>query len=347
MILNDISNGIKFLTGFVVHPKDPYFNIQEELIPLEDKGDSKIRIKIITPEPKPKKEFPSVLILHGMNKMGIDDPRMIHLAKCVSSLGYRAILPEIPEVMNLEITTNTLEAIYGTIKSVINYEKFRDERFGFLSISFSGGMGLIAISRPDIRNKFQAVCTIGAYSDFSKAVPYALGNYNLDNYGTYIFFYNYIDFFQEKGANLKIYFYEAAMDNGLKRMGSSSIGQKIFQILSESEKDFCRQIETKTEFRHELFEKFMKKSKSLIDSLSPINYVDKLTSQICLIHGKGDIVVPESESVRLAEKLKSYQKPYKLQVTKLLAHGDTIPIWKQIPEVPKLASAFGYFFSNI
>ena len=57
------------------------------------------------------------------------------------------------------------------------------------------------------------------------------------------------------------------------------------------------------EFRKNLFEEFRLNSKSLIDYLSPINYLEKIISSISLVHGKGDLVIPEIESQELAKEL--------------------------------------------
>jgi len=91
----------------------------------------------------------------------------------------------------------------------------------------------------------------------------------------------------------------------------------------------------------------MKNSESLLDLFSPINYMERITSKISLIHGKGDCIIPESGSILLAEKLKSLGKSNNLQIAKLLGHGDSLPLRKQVSELPGVASAFGYFFSNI
>lgn len=111
--------------------------------------------------------------------------------------------------------------------------------------------------------------------------------------------------------------------------------------------ELYRRIHQEKEFRKKLFEEFRLKSKSLIDYLSPINYLEKIGSVISLVHGMGDIVIPEVESQKLAKELDKLKKPYKLEITRLLSHGDTIPIWKKLSGVPGLASTFGYFFTNI
>ena len=121
----------------------------------------------------------------------------------------------------------------------------------------------------------------------------------------------------------------------------------MLKNLSKKEEILLNGIENEKEFRKNLFEEFQKKSKSLMEYLSPINYVEKIFSSVSLVHGKGDIVIPEKETIELASKLNHFNKPFEMEITKLLSHGDTLPIWKQIPGVPGLASTFGYFFSNI
>lgn len=339
--------GIKFLSGYVVSPNTNLISVREEQFIDSESGRS-YRVKILHPKSKINTKLPGVLLLHGMNKQGIDDSRILHLANIITSMGYTTILPEIPEVTELQINESTLDSVYNAICSVVERnDLFLDKRLGFFSVSFCGGIGLITLSKPKLKDKISAIVTIGAYSHFGSTIPFVMDNYEEDNYGTCIFFHNYIDFFDKSAKNLKIYFYEAAMDNGLKRTGESAIAPKVFLTLNEKELELYRRIHEDKEFRKNLFEEFRLNSKSLIDHLSPINYLEKIRSSISLVHGKGDLVIPEIESQELAKELDKLKKPYKLEITRLLSHGDTLPIWKQIPGIPGLASAFGYFFTNI
>ncbi len=339
--------GLKFLSGYVVAPNVELISQTEDRFTDSESG-RYYRIKILHPSDQKNKKLPGVLLLHGMNKLGIDDSRMMHLANIITRMGYTTILPEIPEVTELQINENTLDSVYHGISSIVEKKDlFLDNRIGFFSVSFCGGMGLISISKPKLKDKFSAIVTIGAYSDFGSTIPFVMDKYEEDNYGTCIFFHNYIDFFDESAKNLKIYFYEAAMDNGLKRSGEQAIAPKVMSLLNEKELELYRRIHEEKEFRKNLFEEFRLKSKSLIDYLSPINYLEKIGSAISLVHGIGDIVIPEVESQKLAKELDKLKKPYKLEITGLLSHGDTIPIWKKLSGVPSLASTFGYFFTNI
>jgi hypothetical protein len=347
MSISSYLKGLHFLSGFLKTPSHNLFSIREEFFPtkIEDKS---LRVKILHPKDKLGEKLPGVIVLHGMNKMGIEDPRILNLAYIITNMGYTTILPEVTEVTELKIVPETLDSVSITLETIVERsDMFLDERLGFFSVSFCGGMGMISITNPEISKKIKAIATIGSYSNFETTIPHVLENFELDNYGTCIFFYNYISYFEKNSENLKIYFYEAAMDNGLKRIGSSAKAPAILKKLSKKEETLLNGIENEKEFRKSLFEDFQKKSKSLMEYLSPINYVEKIFSSVSLVHGKGDIVIPEKETIELASRLNQFNKPFEMEITKLLSHGDTLPIWKQIPGVPGLASTFGYFFSNI
>ncbi len=347
MNLSGFTKGLHFLSGFITTPNKNLYSIRDDFFETKTK-DKTLKVKIINAKNKSDKKLPGVLLLHGMNKMGIEDPRILNLAYIISSLGYTTILPEVQEVTELKIGAETLDAVSLTVETILDRsDLFLDERLGFFSVSFCGGMGMISITNPEISKRIKAIATIGSYSNFETTIPHVLDNFEIDNYGTCIFFYNFIDHFEKNSENLKIYFYEAAMDNGLKRFGNLAKAPEILKNLSKKEVILLKGIENGKEFRKSLFEEFQKKSKSLMEYLSPINYVEKIFSSVSLVHGRGDIVIPENETIELASKLNQFNKPFAMEITKLLSHGDTLPIWKQIPGVPGLASTFGYFFSNI
>lgn len=119
------------------------------------------------PTGKNPESLPGVYIQHGMSAMGIDDPRILELAENIASSNHSVILPELPEVKGLKIEEKTISNIQNLMLEINSTKRlFNGNQLGYLSASFSAGMGLIAASRSNTRDKIKSSMAIGAYCDF-------------------------------------------------------------------------------------------------------------------------------------------------------------------------------------
>lgn len=281
------------------------------------------------------------MVIHGMNSSGINDPRIIHLAKSISLLGYNVIIPEIPEIQGFLINQNTLKSLddfFDIFKSNSFYQNI-----SLFSISFSGGMSLIPISNYKNRNLFKSIFCIGAYSDFETCIPYTLNNFELDSYAGYIFLYNYIDVVN-KNEKIKNYFYDNIIYHSIKN-------QKYLKIknnLSKHESYFCNKIEKDLNFRIEISKEIIKKKKELIKKLSPINYAQNinLDSGVFLLHGNNDKIISKEQSIDIYKKINN-DKKCKLLTTDLINHVSSSYKLKNLSQLPKMISFLNDFFNTI
>lgn len=292
---------------------------------------------------KQNRKSPMILLLHGMNFLGINDTRIIHLAKALSILGYNVITPEIPEIRKMLINQDTLESLndfFEIFETNVLYESI-----GLFLVSFSGGMSLIPISNQKQKKLFKSIITIGTYSNFESCIPYALNNFDIDNYGTYILLYNYIDLIT-KNHKIKDYFYDNIIYNSLHNQDLNYL--KMKNNLSKHESVFCDRIEKNIDFRMEIGEEIIRKKKDLIKKLSPINHIHNIDSKtkIHFLHGKNDKIISSEESNNIYEKIKDF-KDSKLLITDLINHGDSSYKIKKYLQIPKLSSFFNDFLVDI
>jgi hypothetical protein len=279
-----------------------------------------------------------------MNFYGINDPRIIHLAKALTLTGYNVLTPEIPEIKKILINQDTLKSISDFLELYESY--IFNKNIGLFLISFSGGMTLIPLSNFKHKKFFKSILCVGAYSNFENSISYILKNFEHDNYGMYILLYNYIDLIT-KNQKIKNYFYDQIIFNS---MGIHKIFEylKIKNDLSKQESVFCSRIENDFNFRLEISDEIIKKKKDLIKKLSPINYIHNMDSEssINLIHGNNDQIISKQESIDMYQKLNNNKKS-KLLISNLINHGDSISNIKNMIEIPSLISVFNNFFKNI
>ncbi|MCB1193286.1 MAG: hypothetical protein H7A23_25225 [Leptospiraceae bacterium] len=290
----------------------------------------------------------TILLIHGMSVLGIEDNRLVELAQNLCCSGFSVITPEFEELKHLKIQYDTIENIIDVLKSLNLKSNLIDtENIGFFSISFTGGLGLISATDKDVSGLIRAILVIGGYSDFSSTACYVLEDKNSDEYGRLIFLYNFIDLVLEKSENLKDVLYESAVDNAFRRYGKDSVANKLIQDLNIRDKEIYQKIWNQDDYSVNLGREIFESISTLAQKMSPIEYVERINAPISLLHGKDDRVIPETETIKLSEKMKKMKKEYVMEITGLLSHGDRVPLYKQVADLPGITNAFGYFFKKL
>jgi esterase/lipase len=309
---------------------------------LKNDKDKKFLIKSLRPS-KVTQKLPVILLMHGMNFFGMNDPRIVHLGKSLTLCGFNVLIPEISEIKKSLITLDTLKSLNDFFSIYQNNITHQDVRL-FL-ISFSGGMSLISIADKKFKNNFKSIISLGSYSDFEKTIPYVLNNFENDNYGTNIFLYNYIDLIL-KNNRIKNYFYDCIIYN-LMKISNYDVYLKIKNNLSKQEQNFCNKIEKNIYFRLEIGNEIIKIKKDLIRKISPINYVQNIDSNCNLffIHGNQDKIISKEESINMYQKV-AENKKNKLMITNLIDHGNNSFNFKKLNEIPKIVSIFNEFLNT-
>ncbi len=343
--LNFYSKGFPFIYYTALSKNTNVSQIEEIFIPSSFYQSKSYRCLHFIPQ---NKSLPSIIILtHGMSILGIDDPRVLEVANNLCRAGYEIYLPEFEEVKALKVISQTSENMLDVFLIISKFAQKEGKKLGIFSISFTGGMGLIALSRKEMQGKVNSILALGGFSHFGRLIESVFKNFEYDNYPSLLFLFNFVDFVFEKSEKLKNIFLETALDNALYRTGSNCMASKVFVELNEKEKEFYLNFMNKPNFRDEIKLVITQKLENLIEINSPINYVENLVAPVSLIHGRNDKVIPESESINIANILKRKKMHYNLEITGLLSHGDKVSIWKKLKDVPGLVRAFGYFFNYL
>src|SRR5713101_6464312 len=54
---------------------------------------------------------PGVILLHGIHRAGIEEPRLINFARTLAGAGYEVMTPELKDLADYRITTATIDTI--------------------------------------------------------------------------------------------------------------------------------------------------------------------------------------------------------------------------------------------
>lgn len=345
MSFYEIRKGLPFLFRFAVPNSSVGSSaVTEFLVSKRDKT-KKYRTKIYSSDNSRK----AVLLFHGMGALGIDDPRMEELASNLCSSGFNVFTPELEEVKNLKIRKETVENIKDIALSLDSFQEKApfDQGLGFFSVSFGAGLGLIALSDPSIQKCFSSICVVGGFADFEAVVPHILEHFETENYGNFILLHNFIHLTVKNSEKLESVLWEAAMDNALNRKNGEAVAPRLQSELEPRDRQIFESICREKSYRTALGEEIRETAGLLLRDLSPIHYIKDISIPVSIIHGRNDYVIPETESVRISERMNEYGKQNRLEITSLLSHGDKVSYWKHLNEIPGLAEAFGYFLIRI
>lgn len=113
------------------------------------------------------------LLVSGLHPSGIDEPRLVRLARDLAADDLRIVTPDIPELSRFEITpaiTDTIEQSALWLATASGYAA--DGRVGMMGISFSGGLSIVAAARPPLRDKVAYVFAFGGHDDLPRVLRY-------------------------------------------------------------------------------------------------------------------------------------------------------------------------------
>jgi len=290
---------------------------------------------------RPSKSKPKIILfVQGMTVRGIDDIRLIKQCEIFRQLGYLVYLPHYPEIQNLDITPNSIKNITEDIKAIY---QGNNQKMGIVSVSYSGGLSILASSQEDVRDYVDSLMIVGTFAHFKSMFEFLFLRKDIDPYGYFILLKNFLKFVPQYNIQELIEAFNiAAVDDGLHRQPPLLNEhfrkyphiQKIFSNLMEDlelRKQILEQI-FRNPFMEQLFQEF--------DVFERIRY---LKARISLLHGRNDQVIPPSESMLLFEECKKYQIPCKLTTTSLLDHGNIKFNLDVLEELLQLIDTINFF----
>jgi dienelactone hydrolase len=129
-----------------------------------------LRARLYEPSRSPRR---AALLTSGLHPAGIDEPRLVDLARQLSSNGMAIVTPDIPELSRFEITsaiTDTIEQAGGWLSSEPALAP--DRKVGLMGISFSGGLSIIAAGRPSLSDRVAYVFAFGGHDDLPRVLRF-------------------------------------------------------------------------------------------------------------------------------------------------------------------------------
>jgi dienelactone hydrolase len=320
-------------------------------------------------EPANRTARRTALLTSGLHPSGIDEPRLVRLARELASDDLRIVTPDIPELSRFEITPAITDDIEQSALWLVANSPFSAEaRVGLIGISFSGGLSIVAAGRPSLRDHVAYVLSFGGHDDLPRVLRYlctgqeALPGQQLTgqqvftraphDYGVAIILLGVADRVvppaqvEKLRAGVRRYLWASALDGGVDK----SKAQAEFDAVRAMTKTLPQP--SATLLRETLDRDVVHLGARLLPyvghyggapSLS-VSKSAKPTAPIFLLHGTEDNVIPPVESEYLANDVRGHAS-VRLLLSGLISHAeaDRQPTFT---DVTALASFWGDLLSR-
>jgi dienelactone hydrolase len=295
------------------------------------------------------------LLVSGLHPAGIDEPRLVNLARDLAESGVAVVTPDIPQLSRFEIVPAITDAIETSALWLARDSGLAsDGRVGLMGISFSGGLAIVAAGRASIRERVAYVFSFGGHDDLPRVLRFlctgdedgSAAHVRPHDYGVAVILLGIADRLvpPEQVDALRV---------GVRRFLWASHLDRVDHAAAEREYAALRALaETLPEPSATLLRYVNDRD---VEHLGPrlVPYIGeygeapglspsrsaKPSAPVFLLHGTDDNVIPAEESVRLQKDLEPYA-PVRILLSGLISHAEADrPM--HVADVAKLAGFWG------
>lgn len=133
-------------------------------------GGGSIRARVYAPVGTSRQ---TALLVSGLHPAGLDEPRLVALARTLAEANVTVVTPEIPELSRFEITPLLTDRIEEAAAWLATDSGLAPTgRIGLMGVSFSGGLAVVAAGRPALRHRLLYVFSFGGHDDLRRVLEY-------------------------------------------------------------------------------------------------------------------------------------------------------------------------------
>ena len=272
-----------------------------------------------------------LILVHGLNESGKDDPRIGWLGRLLARVGFIVLAPDFPGFRSLRVRQADVGDLVDTFRSLASLTpRVRPERIGLMGFSYGAGPMLIAATDPAIRSQVRFVVSLGGYYDLGAVIRFITtghfqhrehrGQIPPNPHARWLFLGYNLDLLRAEEDRRILGEIAAARATG----GSENLSPRV-DALTLWGRAFYDLLTNKDPARVEaLIQRLDPLILAEIAGLSPSRVLGDLRADLVVIHGVQDDFIPYTESLRLAEAIPDKGR-VRLAITRLLTHMDLTP----------------------
>jgi len=249
---------------------------------------------------------PGVVIVHGVHRLSIDEPRLMRFSRAVAAAGFTVLTPEVKEIADYRIDKASVETIGAAAQAL--RERLGGRPVGVMGMSFAGGLSLLAASDARFASDVGFVVAIGAHHDLGRVLHFFATNeadrpdgrkdrLAAHEYGALVLLYSHIDHLVPAADApvaqdaLRLWLWEQHDAARARARELSPEARARVEALFEGKADVPA-----------LVNEIAQDAKA-VGAVSPAGHLGALRAPVFLLHGQGDTVIPSAETLWIAEEV--------------------------------------------
>lgn len=249
---------------------------------------------------------PGVVLVHGVHRGGIDEPRLERFARAVAGTGVVVMTPAVKELSDYKVAPRSIDTVGDAVEALRG--RLGAEKVGLMGMSFGGGISLLAASDTRFAEHVSFVVAVGAHDDLGRVsrffvtdeAPEPNGStrkLHAHGYGVMVLVYSHVeDFFPPEDVAaasdaLRLWLWEQR-DEARKAAAKLSPASKakidgLFDVgVGVMKPELLAEIQS---------------HQAEMARVSPHGHLGSIRANVYLLHGEGDTVIPATETLWLAQ----------------------------------------------
>jgi len=288
-----------------------------------------------------------IVLVPGVVAQGGRDPRLVVLARTLARLQFAVLVPDMPEVRRFRLRATDADEVAAAFAWLVSRSELSPQgAAGVAGFSYGAGPVLLAAMQPGIRDRVRFVMSVGGYYSLQNVIAYLTTGYPATTlssgretgadirpgpphpYGVAVFIRSNLDLL------------ERSVDRGFMRsyadylVGENGVeDEPVPGTLAPDARAFYELLTNPDPTRvPALVGRLPERIRVQLEGIDPsARDPVQLGAQVILLHGRGDNLVPYTESITLANALPKGQA--QLYLIDGLAHVDLKPATHDIPQL--------------
>jgi pimeloyl-ACP methyl ester carboxylesterase len=308
----------------------------------------KVPATLVLPR-KHKGDLPGWIALGGISRMGRFHPQLMRFGQALASSGAAVLLPEVPEWRRLTVPPRvTAPTVRGCIEALRARPEVSTAKLGLIGFSFGAPQAAIAAAQADLADELAGVVLFGGYCCLERTLICQLTgdhewdgvDYSLspDPYGGWVVGSNYLPLvpgyedavdvqsalhrLAVAASDLRISAWQPHHDAMITELRAGIAPERrglfdLFATPSTATRPAAAE-------RREIAKRLAETCRRIEPLLEPAEALTRVAVPTRLIHGRGDRLIPFTESLRFSEALPTAARAG-LTVTGLFNHSADSP----------------------
>jgi dienelactone hydrolase len=289
-----------------------------------------------------------IVLVPGVVARGRRDTRVVALANTLARLDFTVLVPDMPGVRGFRLRSSDVREVADSFAWLASRPALAPPgHIGIAGFSYGAGPVLLAALQPDIRDRVHFVLAVGGYYSLENVVTYlTTGYYRVDQargkapetghlsphpYSEATFIRSNLDFL-ERSVDRGYFRDYAAYLTGDRTDEDEPVPARLAPDAQAFHELLGNHLPARVPA---LLGRLSPRMRTELEGINPAAHdLSRLRADVILLHGRGDNLIPYTESIALAGALPASQ--VQLFLIDGLAHVDFRP---KVHDIPQLLAA--------